>query len=76
VPPYEKTIRDNLARQLDVLEPGLQLIATEYSLPNAHGTKGFIDILAKDALGNRVVTELKRSNQSDTLPRSPAAKNW
>ena len=64
MPAYENSIRDQLAQRLEVLEPGLQLIAVEYLLPNQVGTKGFIDILARDSFGNRVIIELKRSNQS------------
>ena len=64
VPAYENSIRDKLAQRLEVLEPGLQLIVVEYPLPNPVGTKGFIDILARDSFGNRVIIELKRSNQS------------
>lgn len=42
------SIRDNLANDLGVLEPGLGLIETEHPLKNAHGTSGRIDILANE----------------------------
>lgn len=58
----EHAIRDDLANKLELIEPGLTLIEKEYQLRNAHGSKGFIDILAKDRYGNRVIIELKRSN--------------
>lgn len=58
----EAEIRDQLATRLTILEPGLVLLAKEHPLPNAFGSKGFIDILAKDCLGNRVIIEVKRSN--------------
>ena len=60
----EASIRDNLANDLEVLEPGLGLIETEHSLKNACGTSGRIDILAKDSFGNRVIIEVKRSDAS------------
>lgn len=60
----EKTLRDNLAKKLDILEPGLSLVATEYQLRNPLGSKGFVDILARDAFGCAVVVELKRSDQA------------
>ena len=55
----EASIRDNLANNLAVLEPGLGLIETEHPLKNAHGTSGRIHILAKDRFGNRVIIEVK-----------------
>lgn len=58
----ESAIRDYLVDHLDVIEAGLTLIAKEYPVENPVGSKGFIDILARDALGNRVIIELKRSN--------------
>lgn len=58
----ESVIRDFLALDLELLEPGLELIDTEYRLPNPVGAKGFIDILAKDREGLIVVIELKRSD--------------
>ncbi len=60
----ESTIRKKLAKSLSVLEDGLVLIEEEHYLPSKLGTKGFIDILAKDKFGNRVIIELKRSNQA------------
>jgi hypothetical protein len=62
--PTENDIRDKLSKRLGVLEPGLMLIDVNFKLPNAGGAKGFIDILARDRLGNFVIIELKRSDQS------------
>lgn len=60
--PHENKIRDRLAENLGVLDEGLELIDTEYKLPNALGGKGFIDILARDRFGTFVVIEIKRSD--------------
>ncbi|WHX17702.1 endonuclease NucS [Streptomyces malaysiensis subsp. malaysiensis] len=61
---YEAQLRDMLAERLILIEPGLRLVDTEYSMPNAHGTRGRIDILARDRHGSWVVIELKRSDSS------------
>lgn len=60
--PYEKDLREQLAQQLDLIEPGLRLIKTEYSIPNSEGTRGSIDILARDSHSSWVVIELKRAD--------------
>jgi Endonuclease NucS len=60
--PYEDQLRDELSRSLSLIEPGLRLVDTEYRVPNAHGTRGRIDILARDANGSWVVIELKRAD--------------
>src|SRR5215475_10039187 len=62
--PYEARLRDMLADRLPLIEPSLQLIGTEYPLPNAQGTRGRIDILARDGHGSWVVIELKRSDST------------
>jgi endonuclease NucS-like protein len=62
--PDEDMIRDRLSETLDILEPGLTLIEVNHKLPNDVGAKGFIDILARDKLGNLVIIELKRSDQA------------
>jgi hypothetical protein len=62
--PKESEIRDRLTKKLDVLEPGLTLVEVNHKLPNDAGAKGFIDILAKDQVGNIVIIELKRSDQA------------
>ena len=58
----EAQLRDQLAVNLGMLEKGLTLIETEHRLVNPIGAKGFVDILARDIFGNRVLIELKRSN--------------
>ncbi|HEY2763588.1 MAG TPA: endonuclease NucS domain-containing protein [Pseudonocardiaceae bacterium] len=55
-------MREQLAQHLNLIEPGLRLIETEYSIPNAEGTRGRIDILARDGHGSWVVIELKRAD--------------
>src|ERR1700722_16282109 len=62
--PLEIDIRDRLSKNLCVLEPGLTLVEVNHKLPNDSGAKGFIDILAKDQVGNFVIIELKRSDQT------------
>jgi hypothetical protein len=60
----EDELRDLLAEQLEALEHGLILIKKEQFVPNALGTRGFIDLLARDARGQFVLIELKRSAAS------------
>jgi hypothetical protein len=62
--PSENAIRNELSRSLDKLEKDLTLIERNHPLPNKAGSKGFIDILARDRIGNYVVIELKRSDQA------------
>jgi hypothetical protein len=62
--PLESKIRDALAQNLEVLEPGLELVEKEYKLPNPLGGKGFVDILARDGFRVLVVVELKRSDSA------------
>lgn len=61
---HESAIRDFLFSNLSSLTPGLVAIDKEVHLPNSDGADGFIDILAEDAQGCRVVIELKRSANS------------
>ena len=58
----ESVIRDIIASNLDLIEPGMVLIEKEHYLPNKMGTKGFVDILAKDKDGHLVVIEVKKSD--------------
>lgn len=60
----ESVIRDNLSRNLSLIEPKLELMDIEKYIPNEAGTRGFIDILAKDVNGKYVLIELKRSDSS------------
>lgn len=63
--PFRETeLRRFVAAHLDLIEPGMTLVAEEYPLQNQHGSGGFVDILARDASGDLVVIELKRSDQS------------
>lgn len=58
----ESVIRDIIASNLDLIESGMVLIDKEHYLPNKMGTKGFVDILAKDKDGHLVVIEVKKSD--------------
>lgn len=60
----EDHMRDKLADQLSLIEDELSLIDVNYHLPNSEGTRGFIDILARDRHGVFVVVELKRSSKT------------
>ena len=61
---HEDLIRDKLSTRLELIEQSLSLISVNYSLPNSAGTRGFIDILARDRHGVLVVVELKRSSKT------------
>lgn len=60
----EEQIRDFLADNLDFISPQLTLIQKEYYLPAKIGSKGYVDILAKDNFNNFVIIEIKRSEQA------------
>lgn len=61
---YENEIRDVLARRLNVIEADLVLVDVNFHLQNAEGTRGFVDILARDTTEMLVVIELKRSDSA------------
>jgi hypothetical protein len=63
VPP-ESHIRDHLADNVELVEPGLRLIEKEHYLPNVRGGRGFIDLLCRDDQGCYVVIEIKRSDDA------------
>ncbi|MGH2543322.1 MAG: endonuclease NucS domain-containing protein [Ardenticatenaceae bacterium] len=62
--PSEDNLRDQLVARLDLIEYGLHHPTTEYYLPNDHGTRGRVDILARDRHGRLVVIEVKRSKKA------------
>jgi hypothetical protein len=60
----EAEIRDYLASNIEILEPGLVLLDKEKYIPHELGTRGFIDLYARDVNGHHVLIELKRSNEA------------
>lgn len=72
--PRESAIRDDLAGRLDLLEPGLRLHKTEYQLQNSVGTRGSIDILARDQHRMWVIIEVKRAKRPSREALSEVAK--
>lgn len=58
----EASLRDLLAKDIGVIEAGLSLLDKEKYIPNSLGTRGFIDLYARDKNGHHVLIELKRSN--------------
>lgn len=57
----ESVLCDLIAKDVCKLKPGLTLLQKEQYIPNKHGTKGFIDLYAKDENNRHVLIELKRS---------------
>lgn len=57
----ETALRDLIAQDICKLKRGLTLLQKEQYIPNKHGTKGFIDLYAKDENNRHVLIELKRS---------------
>ena len=60
----EDIIRDFLAENLELISHEFEFVQKEFPLPNAFGTRGYIDILARDEHYNFVIIEIKRSNQT------------
>ena len=60
----EDTIRDYLAEGLSIISSELTLLEKEYYLPHAAGTRGFVDLFAKDNRNRYVIIELKRSKEA------------
>lgn len=60
----EAELRDRLAENIAVIAPDLTLLKTEQYIPAGLGTRGFIDLYAKDANGHHVLIELKKSDAS------------
>ena len=58
----ESEIRDQLARDLDLIETGLSLIDKDVLLPNDKGAKGFLDIFCRTANNKYLIVEVKRSD--------------
>ena len=58
----ERDIEDHLVNNLDILEPGLKLVARQYNTG-----VGRIDILAEDRSGARVIVELKVGEARDSV---------
>lgn len=65
----EAELRDHIAQNLDLIEPQLELLKTEFPLDNPDGAGGRIDILARDRFDHLICIEVKRSDRSarDTL---------
>ena len=58
----ERNLEDFIVHQLEAIEPGLRLEKRQLSTP-----AGRLDLLCKDAKGNYVVVELKRTQGTDQV---------
>jgi RecB family endonuclease NucS len=63
-PPDESLIRDAIAARPTLIEAGPSLVESNYHLPNSEGTRGYVDVLARDQHGAFVVIEVKRSDST------------
>lgn len=59
---FERDIENHIVNNLEILEPGLKLVARQYNTD-----VGRIDILAEDENGTRVVIELKVGQATDSV---------
>jgi hypothetical protein len=59
---YESELRDLLAKDISLIEPGLTLLEKETFVPNELGTRSFIDLYARDLENHHVLIELKRND--------------
>jgi len=60
----ESELQTLVASHIEFLEPGLELLSKEKYIPNALGTRSFIDLYAKDRENHHVLIELKRSDSA------------
>ena len=60
----ESEIRDFLAQNPELIEPGMTVVKAEEFLPNDQGARGFIDLFCRDKSGKYVIVEIKRSDAS------------
>lgn len=63
-PPAEDLIRDAIAERPELIEPGLVTVKANYHLQNSDGSRGFVDVLARDRGGLYVAIEVKRSDST------------
>lgn len=60
----ERELSEYLSRNLNLIEPGMVLLGTNYPVANeVSGAGGSFDILAMDQFKNKVIIEVKRSDQ-------------
>ncbi|WP_421405392.1 endonuclease NucS domain-containing protein [Agrobacterium fabrum] len=57
----ENAIRDFLAENLDLVEPGLEFLGVEHHLRNPAGSAGYVDIFARGPREELVIIEIKRT---------------
>jgi hypothetical protein len=60
----EQHLRDAVASNLELVEPGMVFLETEYQLTSSVGARGRVDIFARDALGMFTIIEIKRSENT------------
>jgi hypothetical protein len=60
----ETHLREEIAARPSLVEVGLTTVAKNYHLPNSEGTRGYVDVFARDRHGAFVVIEIKRSDST------------